>query len=147
MSSDITTRAQVVTLKSFTTKTTREIAVITGLSVATVNRVYAQAIQRGYDHHADPMIRDIFVQDAPRSGRPSKQTETTKELVTSKIRRDRYGREKTCANLAGDLSLEGLDLSSTTIWHLKSCGFNKTKPTRKPGLTKKMKAERLAWCL
>lgn len=147
MSSDITTRAQVVTLKSFTTKTTREIAVITGLSVATVNRVYAQAIQRGYDHHADPMIRDVFVQDAPRSGRPSKQTETTKELVTSKIRRDRYGREKTCANLAGELSLEGLDLSSTTIWRLKSCGFNKTKPTRKPGLTKKMKAERLAWCL
>ena len=26
-------------------------------------------------------------------------------------------------------------------------GFHKTKPTRKPGLTNKMKMERLKWCL
>ena len=35
-----------------------------------------------------------------------------------------------------------------TIWRcLKRLGFKKTKPTRKPGLTKKMKEDRLQWCL
>ena len=29
----------------------------------------------------------------------------------------------------------------------KKAGFKKTKPTRKPGLTKKMKEDRLQWCL
>jgi transposase len=70
-----------------------------------------------------------------------------KESIVKKVRRDRYGREKSCADLAGDLSREGVDISATTVWRvLKSAGYNKTKPTRKPGLTKKMKEERLAWC-
>ncbi|EFQ95129.1 hypothetical protein PTT_06957 [Pyrenophora teres f. teres 0-1] len=30
---------------------------------------------------------------------------------------------------------------------LKAAGYNKTKPTRKPGLTQKMRQERLEWCL
>ncbi|KAJ5167362.1 uncharacterized protein N7482_006143 [Penicillium canariense] len=61
---------------------------------------------------------------------------------------NRYGREKSCADLAGELSKEGIIISATTIWRiLKNAGLRKTKPTRKPGLTKKMKADRLAWCL
>jgi hypothetical protein len=64
------------------------------------------------------------------------------------VRLDRYGREKSCADLAGELSEIGINISATTIWRiLKNAGLRKTKPTRKPGLTKKMKADRLAWCL
>lgn len=38
-------------------------------------------------------------------------------------------------------------MSATTVWRvLKSAGFKKTKPTRKPGLTQKMREERLRWC-
>ncbi|PQM43535.1 hypothetical protein VC83_09662 [Pseudogymnoascus destructans] len=45
-------------------------------------------------------------------------------------------------------SLQGIDISATTTWRvLRTAGFRKTKPTRKPGLTKKMRAERLKWCL
>jgi hypothetical protein len=34
------------------------------------------------------------------------------------------------------------------VWRvLRAAGYNKTKPTRKPGLTKKMRQERLDWCL
>jgi transposase len=133
-------------MKTYTQKTSEQIATLTGLSRTTVDRIYARAIERGFDQHASPIITDEFVKDKPRSGRPKKQ-DLAKDIVISKVQRDRFGREKSCADIAGELSLEGLNLSSTTIWRiLKTAGYNKTKPTRKPGLTKKMRAERLAWC-
>jgi hypothetical protein len=65
-----------------------------------------------------------------------------------RARNDRYGREKSCADLAGELSEEGIDISASTIRRiLKKAGFRKTKPTRKPGLTKKMMETRLQLCL
>jgi hypothetical protein len=65
----------------------------------------------------------------------------------AKVRHDRYGREKTAADIAGELSSDGIDISASTVLRiLHKAGFKKTKPTRKPGLTKKMRADRLAWC-
>ncbi|KAK1914276.1 hypothetical protein P3342_007522 [Pyrenophora teres f. teres] len=85
------------------------------------------------------------LEDASRTSRPRKQ-DAIREVAIEKVRRDRYGREKTCADIAGDLSL--YNVSSTTVWRvLKAAGYHKTKPTRKPGLTKKMRQERLNWCL
>lgn len=56
--------------------------------------------------------------------------------------------KKTCADIAADLSLGGYNISSATVWRiLHEAGFNKTKSTRTPGLTLKMRQERLAWCL
>jgi hypothetical protein len=147
---DIATRAAVVTLKSpFGGKTSVEVAEKTGLSVRQVNRIYARAIERGFDpNHSPFLLRDEWLEDAPRSGRPSKQTPETIQKITDKVRKDRYGREKTAADIAGELSLEGIDISAMTVLRiLKKAGFRKTKPTRKPGLTKKMKMERLKWCL
>ncbi|KAJ0127189.1 Uncharacterized protein HZ326_29705, partial [Fusarium oxysporum f. sp. albedinis] len=147
---DIATRAFVVSLKApCSGKTTNEVAEITGLSVNLVNRIYARAIKRGFDPNVRPLIlRNGYLEDTPRSGRPSKQTEETKELIISKVQRDRYGREKTAADIAGELSSQGVLISTSLVKQvLKSAGFRKTKPTRKPGLTKKMKDERLAWCI
>jgi transposase len=128
---------------------TADVAEKTGCSVRQVQRIYARAIERGFDPNESPLIlKDEWLEDAPRSGRPSKQTCEAVEIVVAKVQCDRYGREKTCADLAGELSQMGLDISATTIWRiLKRHGYRKTKPTRKPGLTKTMKAERLAWCL
>lgn len=147
---DIATRALIVTLRSpFGGKTSAQISEETGISVRQINRVYARAIERGFEpNHRPFVLRDEWLEDAPRSGRPSKQTPEITEKITSQVRNDRYGREKTAADLAGALSLEGIDISSTTVLRiLKAAGFRKTKPTRKPGLTKKMRAERLQWCL
>lgn len=146
---DIATRALIVTLKSpIGGKTTAEVAEKTGFSTRQVNRIYARAIERGFDpNHMPLVIRDEWLQDAPRAGRPVKQTVEVRKEIIAKVRTDRYGREKACADIAGELSLQGVNISSTTIWRvLKKAGFRKTKPTRKPGLTKKMKAERLQWC-
>ena len=142
---DIATRAFVVALKSSGGKTSVEIAEATGLSVRQINRIYARAIERGFDpNHRPFQVQDAHLVDAPRSGRLSKQTDDAKERITAKVRRDRYGREKTCADLATELSSEGCIISSMMVWRiLWKAGFKKTKPTRKPGLTKRMMKERL----
>lgn len=87
------------------------------------------------------------MEDAPRSGRPPVQTDENVQAVLHKVRRDRYRRERSCTDLAGHLSQEGIQLFATTICRvLKKAEFRKTKLTRKPGLTKRMKEERLKWC-
>ena len=147
---DIATRALVVTLKApCSGKTTAEVAAIAGLSIRQVNRIYARAIERGFDPNLRPLsLRDEFLEDASRSGRPRKHTEEVKDLIVTKVSRDRYGREKSAAEIAGELSSQGIDISKSLVKEiLKKAGFRKTKPTRKPGLTKKMRQERLDWCL
>ncbi|KAM5361041.1 hypothetical protein ACJZ2D_013368 [Fusarium nematophilum] len=74
---DIATRALVVALKApCSGKPTEEVAAITGLSVRQVNRIYARAIERGFDPNLRPIVvRDDYLRDAPRSGRPMKRIE------------------------------------------------------------------------
>ena len=146
---DIATRAFVVALKSPSGgKTTAQVVAITGLQKRTVDRIYARACERGFDPNAVPLtIKNEWLEDSPRSGRPLKQTTQSKELIVTQVRRDRFGREKTCADIASELSQQGIEISATTVWRvLRANGFKKTKPTRKPGLTQKMKDERLAFC-
>ncbi|OQE06945.1 hypothetical protein PENVUL_c015G05097 [Penicillium vulpinum] len=72
--------------------------------------------------------------DAPRSGRPTKQSSDVKSQVLLKAQ---LGQEKSCADIAEELSLEGLDISSSTVWRiLKDAGLSNTRPTRKPPLSK-----------
>ncbi len=147
---DLVTRALVVSLRSpFGGKTSAQISDQTGISVRQVNRIYARAIERGFEPNHQPFIlKSEWLEDAPRSGRPLKQTPEVTEKIVSQVRSDRYGREKTAADLAGALSLEGIDISATIVLRiLKATGFKKTKPTRKPGLTKRMKDKRLQWYL
>ncbi|KAI1512890.1 Tc1 [Pyrenophora tritici-repentis] len=143
------TRALIVTLKSpFGGKSTAQISAITGISPRTIDSIYGRACQRGFEPNS-PTIKLLpeYLEDAPRAGRPHKQ-EAIHNATLSQVCRDRYGREKSCADIAGDLSVHGYNISSTTVWRvLKAAGYNKTKPTRKPGLTKKMRQERLEWCL
>jgi len=109
---DAATRAQAITLKMIGA-TYEQIEQQTGISRRTVLRIYAKAIERGFDPKAEPpIIRDIHVQDAPRSGRPSKQTEAKKEEILNKIQLDCYGREKTCAYIAVKLG----NISPMTVW-------------------------------
>ena len=80
---DIATRALIVTLKSIIRgKNTTEIAKKTGLSIRTINNIYARVIQRGFDPNRLPfIIRDEWLQDTPCSGRPLKQLEEATAVV------------------------------------------------------------------
>jgi hypothetical protein len=143
-------RASIATLKSpHCGKSSAAIHELTGISISQINRIYSRAVGRGFEPNVIPLvILDEHLTDAPRSGRPTKQTEENRQLVISKVTLDRYGRERTCADIAVDLSQIGIEISGSTIRRiLKNAGFRKTKPTRKPGLTAKMKKERLDFCL
>lgn len=142
----IATRALILTLKA-TGKSNEEITGLTGIQKRTINSIFARAIERGFDPCRRPMkLEDSYLEDGYRSGRPSKQQAVSQRVVDS-VRTDRYGREKSCADVAGALSQEGFNISATTVWRvLRKAGFKKTKPTRKPGLTKKMRDARYDWC-
>ncbi|KAI1437849.1 hypothetical protein GGR50DRAFT_691876 [Xylaria sp. CBS 124048] len=80
----ISTRATIVALKSpVGGKTSAEIAKITGVSVSQINRIYSKAIERGFDPDRLPFtLCDEWLQDAPRSGRPTKEARQNKEVIT-----------------------------------------------------------------
>ena len=71
---DIATRALIVTLKSpLRGKLTSEITEKIGILKRTINDIYARAIQRGFDPNILPLtIKDEYLQDTPRTRRPSK---------------------------------------------------------------------------
>lgn len=139
---ELATRAQALALKLGGRHSNHEIAHITGISIRNINTIVDRAVDRGLDL-SKPVILDVHVANGSRPGRPSKQGEV-KDQILAQVQRDRYGREKTCAAIAEDL---GNQVSAMTVWRvLRSASMKKTKPTRKPGLTEAMKAERLAWC-
>ena len=97
-------------------KLTLQILELTGVNPRTVDRIYSRAIAAGFKPNVLPLkILPQHVQDAPRSSRPAKQTEEVKEQIFQQVRRDRYGREKSCADLAGALSLQGVEISASTV--------------------------------
>jgi transposase len=137
---DIATRAQALAYKQYGLPNS-EIESLTGITARHVNRLLDRAIERGFDPSAPrPVIRDSYVADAVRTGRPRKQ-EAVKDEILSKVRFNRRGRKKTCAHIANEIG----GVSAMTVWRiLHSAGMKKTKPTRKPGLTESIRKERLA---
>lgn len=72
-------------------KTTYEVSQILGIDIRKVNRIYARAISRGFNPDLPTLVvKPEFVEDAARSGRPSKQTEAIDKVVSSNVTRDRY---------------------------------------------------------
>jgi hypothetical protein len=122
----------------------KQIEAITGIKPRSVNHLVDKALERGFDPQTSPVILDSYVSDALKPGRPSKQDEH-KDVVLEKVRANRYGREMTCAYISADF--RGV-ISPMTVWRiLRAAGMKKTKPTRKPGLTEKIRRERLQFCL
>jgi transposase len=143
---DIATRSQILTLK-LVGLSDQEIAKKLGILVdrSTIRRLWDKAVSRGWDP-GKTLLLDSFLENAPRSGRPTKQTKENKAKVESLVVRDRYAREKTAQTIADEIAGE-VGVSATTVKRImKKLRFRKTKPTRKPGLTKAMRQERLAWC-
>jgi hypothetical protein len=145
---DISTRTFVVSLKApCNGKSSAEAAKITGLSVRQVNRIYTYAIERGFNPNIRPLIfKDKYLRDALKSGRPRKAMEEAIKLIIGKVERNQYRREKTYADITGELSSVGREISTSTVYRiLVSTGFRKIKLMRKPRLTKVIKANRLTW--
>lgn len=132
---DLITRAQAVILKSIG-ETLEVINQQTGINIRQVRNIYNKATERGWSP-GTPLLT-IHLQDAPRSGRPRKITPLLEAEIIEAIQQDRYGREQTVRQLS-----DRYGISHNSIWKiLRKKKFRKTKPTRKPGLTKAMKEAR-----
>ncbi|KAF2827146.1 hypothetical protein CC86DRAFT_264895, partial [Ophiobolus disseminans] len=114
---DLCTRSCIVTLKSPSVgKSTSQISELTGVNPHTIDRIYSRTISAGFEPNVLPLkILPHHVQDASRSGRPVKQTQEVKEEIIQHVRHDRYGQEKTCADVAGGLSQRGVNISACTV--------------------------------
>ncbi|KAL6399549.1 hypothetical protein AUP68_18098 [Ilyonectria robusta] len=76
-----------------------------------------RAIKRGFDPNHHPLtLRDEFLHDFDRPRCPKKQTDEARIEIIAKVRRNRFGREKTCADIAGELSSNRVEISAVTAW-------------------------------
>lgn len=109
------TRASIMTLKA-TSQRSDDVAYMFGVTRRAVDKIYARAINRGFDPAVRPIrVPNECINNAPRSGRPKKQTKAIVSRIIQKVRRNRYRREKSYADIAGDLRVEGIRLSASTI--------------------------------
>ncbi|KAJ5237970.1 hypothetical protein N7489_008061 [Penicillium chrysogenum] len=133
MGHDISKRAIVVACRA-TGVSSATISELSGLPKRTVDRIYERALKHGFDPNSRPWnISDAMLADAPRSGRPTKQTSQVQSQVLSKAHDDQDGRARTCTDIAGEMSLEGHDISSSTVWRiLKKAGVQEATPAESP---------------
>src|SRR5450432_4245561 len=91
---DIAQRAQAVTLlvigSPYDYITTQ-----TGISKRQVQYYLATAKSRGYNPEVSIILKDEYLQDGTRSGRPRKVDLEEEQALIQSIKRDRYTREKT----------------------------------------------------
>ena len=83
----------------------RLVADVTGLSQRSVIRLQRTARQRGYDPQVSKVLLTKYVEDAPRSGCPKEITPEQEEAVIDRVKKDRYGREMSTAELGGVFKL------------------------------------------
>ncbi|EQL29238.1 hypothetical protein, variant [Blastomyces dermatitidis ATCC 26199] len=83
---DIATGALVVALKSpYFGKSNAEITEITQISKSQINRIYKRAIERGFNPELLHIIlRDEWLRDAPKSGRPTLGNDSIKDAIFAK---------------------------------------------------------------
>ena len=84
------------------------------------------------------LLKIEHVKDRDRRGRQKKITSAVEEAIVDAVTKDRYGREKTLVQLGLQFNIS----SQSVFQILRKNKFRKTKPTRKPGLTKDMKLAR-----
>jgi transposase len=138
---DIAQRAQALTMLLFGANWD-QITDVTGICKRQVQYYFATAKARGFDPSISLILKNEYLEDAPRTGRPRALNEEQEEELVVSIRRDRYAREKTSLTLGVERSI-----SASTVQRIfRRRGIHKLKPTCKPGLTAAMKAARLKFC-
>ncbi|KAL6818280.1 hypothetical protein GGI42DRAFT_3574 [Trichoderma sp. SZMC 28013] len=138
--SDEAMRGAILALKASTTWSSSEISAVLGLSVRQVNRIYSRSLKNGFDPSVRPLqINNTFVSDRPRSGRPKKRTEEVEQAIAENFKRDSRNGEKSCADIAAEITQAGHPVSSTTVWKvLNDTGLRKSRPIKKRGPRTKM---------
>jgi transposase len=121
---DIAQRAQALTLLQIGVSFDI-ITETTGISERQVYRYLEAAKKHGYNPSLSEILRDEYLTNAPKSGRPRALDEAGEEELAEAIRRDRYAREKSSLTLGVEQNI-----SASTVQRIfKRRGIRKLKPT------------------
>jgi transposase len=123
--------------------TVRDVQAKTGIPERTLYRIKATAKERGFQPEIDPRITEAYVEDGERPGRPREINEAIEQRLLANVRENRSGREKSSEVLAYEVGIS----RRSAIRILYKYGLTSVKPTRKPSLTKAMRAARLKFAL
>jgi hypothetical protein len=111
---------------------------VSGMSKASIYRLQKSALARGYDPKVDPHIKEEYVIDVPRAGRPKVTNEADEANIIHHVQETRAGRESTCAQLGHQFGVSAMTIDRI----LRAQKMGKRKPSWKPWLTDAMKAAR-----
>ena len=115
----------------------------TGIPQRTQSDIKKKAFNRGFRPAVNPVIREDYVIDGAKSGRPVEIDEAKEQEVLAIVRKDRAGREKSSEVIAFEAHIS----SSSVLRVLKKHNLSSVKPTRKPGLNQAQRAARLKFAL
>jgi len=116
---------------------------IIGVEKASIYRFRRIAIERGYDPKKSSKILLSYLQDAPKSGRPTVYTQEVVEKVIANVCKSVEGRCNIIATIG-----HSIRISATSVQRiLQRNRFHKVKRTMKPRLTEAMKEARLQFAL
>ena len=113
----------------------------------TQSRLRKKAISRGWEEGNDQPLLLKHVTDILKSGRPPLSQEICDEVlrvVTKNSTSRMYSCQKIAEIVSENLGKEDIISTSSVYRVLKRNGYGNYKPTVKPGLTQKMKDDRLA---
>jgi hypothetical protein len=111
---------------------------VSGMSKASIYLLRKTAHARGYDPKVDPHIKEEYVIDAPRAGRPKVTNEVDEANIIQHVQETRAGRESNCAQLRHQFGVSAMTIHRI----LRAQKMGKRKPSWKPGLTDAMRAAR-----
>jgi transposase len=137
----ISVRIQALCLATVANMPVPKVAEIMGMTPVTVYRIVKRARDRGYNPDVNVHIREEYVPDAQRSGRPKEITPAIEQSIIDSVTKDRAGREKSAEFLAYEAGIS----HSSCLSILKRHNFSSCKPTWKPGLTDDARRGRLAF--
>ncbi len=77
---------------------------ITGLTSKALYKIIQRAIDQGFNPAVNSKILAVYVQDAPRSGRPEISLEKYDNVI-AKVTKDRFGQKKSTRCIASELQI------------------------------------------
>jgi hypothetical protein len=116
---------------------------ITKVHKASIYRFRRIAIARGYDLAKSKQILLSYLEDAPKSGRPTVCTPEVVEKVIANVCASVADRCSTTASIGYTIGIRATSVQKI----LKRNGFHKVKRTMKPGLTDAIKEACLQFAL
>ncbi len=140
---DMATKVQAFMLVTYCNVSQRQAEKLTGVSAKTIRRYCEKAQAEGLNIDHNPILYDRYFEEGKSTGRSPTCINELDERIAAYVGDSKSSREANLDILAHEFSLG----RGTVARAMKRNKMRKVKPTKKPGLTEKMMAAKLKFCL